>query len=269
MRRTGRAVRRGTSLRRSDRTAGDSSPVTQGNGRLRGRPGPAGGTPDQSPSPTEQAARPPAPLPGTGAPRSRWRREEGPAAPAGGALRRAHPRAGARQAPAARPSAPCSPCRQALAQRPSDPGPLPSGPAPRPSGPGPFPSNPRPGHPRTLTPLHPHVTHATEFPGHPEATLHRPRGSNLLPDQEDGKRRGTCVRRGMQVPRRLPGPATSSAAPRGCPGTAAGARRTRPPGPPARAAPRASGARRPPPARGAGPPRPCSASTTWPARPAR
>lgn len=162
-----------------------------------------------------------------------------------------------------------APCRQAPTQRPSDPGPLPSGPAPRPSGPGPFPSNPRPGHPRTLTPLHPHVTHATKFPGHPEATLHRPRGSNLLPDQEDGKRRGTCVRRGMQVPRRLPGPATSSAAPRGCPGTAAGARRTRPPGPPARAAPPASGARRPPPARGAGPPRPCSASTTWPARPAR
>lgn len=142
-------------------------------------------------------------------------------------------------------------------------------PAPRPSGPGPFPSNPGPGHPRTLTPLHPHVTHATKFPGHPEATLHRPRGSNLLPDQEDGKRRGTCVRRGMQVPRRLPGPATSSAAPRGCPGTAAGARRTRPPGPPARAAPPASGARTPPPAPGAGPPRPCSASTTWPARPAR
>lgn len=255
MRRTGRAVRRGTSLRRSDRTAGDSSPVTQENGRLRGRPGPAGGTPDQSPSPTEQAARPPAPLPGTGAPRSRCRREEGPAAPAGGALRRAHPRAGARQAPAARPSAPCSPCRQALARRPS--------------GPGPFLSGPGPHHPCTLTPPHPYVTHATKFPGHPEATLHRPRGSNLLPDQEDGKRRGTCVRRGMQVPRRLPGPATSSAAPRGFPGTAAGARRTRPPGPPARAAPPASSARTPPPAPGAGPPRPCSASTTWPARPAR
>ncbi|MEY9486760.1 hypothetical protein RKD26_002554 [Streptomyces calvus] len=41
MRRTDRPVRRGTSLRTSDRTAGDSSPVTQ-NGRLRGRPEPAG-----------------------------------------------------------------------------------------------------------------------------------------------------------------------------------------------------------------------------------
>ncbi len=44
MRRADRAVRRGTSLQGSDRTAGDSSPVTQINGRLRGRPGPAGGT---------------------------------------------------------------------------------------------------------------------------------------------------------------------------------------------------------------------------------
>ena len=43
MRRTDRAVRRGTSLQDSDRTAGDSSPVTQENGRLRGRPGPTGG----------------------------------------------------------------------------------------------------------------------------------------------------------------------------------------------------------------------------------
>lgn len=44
MRRADRAARRGTSLQGSDRTAGDSSPVTQINGRLRGRPGPAGGT---------------------------------------------------------------------------------------------------------------------------------------------------------------------------------------------------------------------------------
>ncbi len=43
MRRTDRAARRGTSLQESDRTAGDSSPVTQENGRLRGRPGPADG----------------------------------------------------------------------------------------------------------------------------------------------------------------------------------------------------------------------------------
>ncbi|AKZ57642.1 hypothetical protein SAM23877_4597 [Streptomyces ambofaciens ATCC 23877] len=41
MRRTDRAVRRGTSLQGSDRTAGDSSPVTQrtaGSGDARGRP---------------------------------------------------------------------------------------------------------------------------------------------------------------------------------------------------------------------------------------
>jgi hypothetical protein len=44
MRRTDRAVRRGTSLQGSDRTAGDSSPVTQEKGRRRGRPGPVGGT---------------------------------------------------------------------------------------------------------------------------------------------------------------------------------------------------------------------------------
>lgn len=44
MRRADHAARRGTSLQGSDRTAGDSSPVTQINGRLRGRPGPAGGT---------------------------------------------------------------------------------------------------------------------------------------------------------------------------------------------------------------------------------
>ncbi|TQE24121.1 hypothetical protein Sipo8835_33415 [Streptomyces ipomoeae] len=43
MRRADRAVRRGTSLQGCDRTAGDSSPVTQENGRLRGRPGPTGG----------------------------------------------------------------------------------------------------------------------------------------------------------------------------------------------------------------------------------
>ncbi len=42
MRRTERAVRRGTSLQGRDRTAGDSSPVTQENGRSRGRPGPPG-----------------------------------------------------------------------------------------------------------------------------------------------------------------------------------------------------------------------------------
>lgn len=39
----GACVRRGTSLQESDRTAGDSSPVTQENGRPRGRSGPAGG----------------------------------------------------------------------------------------------------------------------------------------------------------------------------------------------------------------------------------
>ncbi|CAM5502470.1 hypothetical protein SAFG77S_05728 [Streptomyces afghaniensis] len=123
MRRTDRAVRRGTSLQGSDRTAGDSSPVTQENGRLRGRPEPTGGpcknaqdrierlraprssstmrrqpkSPRRHPHcplarGTDQRRNPPAPLP-------KHRRcpdvgadeKKGPAAPPRGALRSASP----------------------------------------------------------------------------------------------------------------------------------------------------------------------------------
>lgn len=58
MRRTHR-VRRGTSLQRRDRTAGDSSPVTQENGRLRGRPKPRPPSPKSVPPkrPPEASAK--------------------------------------------------------------------------------------------------------------------------------------------------------------------------------------------------------------------
>lgn len=58
MRRTHR-VRRGTSLQRRDRTAGDSSPVTQENGRLRGRPKPAGLRPPKASPQSVPPKRPP------------------------------------------------------------------------------------------------------------------------------------------------------------------------------------------------------------------
>ncbi|MGX1313974.1 hypothetical protein RKD24_004093 [Streptomyces calvus] len=86
MRRTDRPVRRGTSLRTSDRTAGDSSPVTQ-NGRLRGRPEPAGGTPQERVEPTDRRRYPPAPLPGTDASLTSVLTREGPRGSARGALR--------------------------------------------------------------------------------------------------------------------------------------------------------------------------------------
>ncbi|GJF18904.1 hypothetical protein SHO565_01520 [Streptomyces sp. HO565] len=82
----------------SDRTAGDSSPVTQENGRLRGRPGPAGGNRPAQGLPSyirmltgPAAPPPPAPLRGTdaGAGRERASRLQ-PARPFSHVWRRTH-----------------------------------------------------------------------------------------------------------------------------------------------------------------------------------
>ncbi|CAL9447776.1 hypothetical protein SUDANB70_02388 [Streptomyces sp. enrichment culture] len=85
-----------------------------------------------------------------------------------------------------------------------------------------------------------------------------------------GGRRSSPFRQPCPEPFRLrPARLTSSAAPRGSPGTAASARRRRPPGPPGTSARPAGGAGTAPPARVAGRSPPCWASTTWPARPGR
>lgn len=137
--------------------------------------------------------------------------------------------------------------------------PAPATRAPRPSPAGPF-VMPAPRCDRR----HTGIRAAGTTPG-------RPRRSNQAPDQEDGGNRGTCVRRGTQVPVSFPPrPLTPScAAPRAPPAAAAAAPRRRPPGPREYAAPPLPAAGRRPPAPAAGPPRPCSASTPWPARPAR
>ncbi len=269
MRRADRAARRGTSLQGSDRTAGDSSPVTRINGRLRGRPGPAGGTKTHKAGskgcgrqirparcPHSSRLRPPA---RTAAPRCATRPPEVEtryAPPCAGAHDDASRRAeGTRLRQAAQsPGAAPPGTGAALTSVPTREGPR----GPRPRG---------PSHARSWTRTRGDVTQDTSESCRPGRNLSQsPRvtsadGGGPVPG-------GGC--RSSLFPGLFTGAVpTSWAVPTASPGTAAAARRRRPPGPPDAVAPPPAVARRPHPAAGAGRSRPCWASTTSPARPGR